>query len=371
MSTTLQDHAIDPRLAGGFDCDVHAMPAGMHELLPYFDGHWADAITERAIPLPELASYPPGAPFTTRADWRPARGNDAAAIGAQVLDRWGLSGAIVNCLAGVQLPYSEDLGAALATATNRWVAAKLLDHDPRLHASILVAAQNPLLAAQEIERCAADRRFVQVMLLAAGDAPLGRRQFWPIYEAATRHDLPIGIHAGSAFRFPVTAVGWPSYHYEDYAAQAQAFHGQLASLICEGIFEKFPTLRVVLIESGVTWLPAFLWRMDKLWKGVRPEIPWVSRSPSELVRSHVRLTIQPFDAPDDPDIVARIIDHLRSDELLLSASDWPHWQFDGDAVLPPHLPDALVRKIMVDNPLKTYPRLQRTPRPQHTGRTAP
>jgi predicted TIM-barrel fold metal-dependent hydrolase len=76
------------------------------------------------------------------------------------------------------------------------------------------------------------------------------------------------------------------------------------------------------------------------------------------VRQHVRLTIQPFDAPDDPAITEQMVDHLDSDDILLYASDFPHWQFDGDDALPRGLPESLKRKILVDNPLATYPRLR-------------
>jgi uncharacterized protein len=87
-------------------------------------------------------------------------------------------------------------------------------------------------------------------------------------------------------------------------------------------------------------------------------VPWVDRPPAEIVRDHVRLTIQPFDAPAEPDLVERMIDHLGSDAILLYASDFPHWQFDDDDALPPGLPDSLRRKILVDNPLATYGRMQ-------------
>jgi predicted TIM-barrel fold metal-dependent hydrolase len=43
--------------------------------------------------------------------------------------------------------------------------------------------------------------------------------------------------------------------------------------------------------------------------------------------------------------------------MLLYASDYPHWQPDGDAVMPPGFSSALQRKIAIDNPLATYPRL--------------
>ena len=50
----------------------------------------------------------------------------------------------------------------------------------------------------------------------------------------------------------------------------------------------------------MTWLPAHLWRLTKFWHGLRSEVPWVDRPPSEIVRDRVRLTVQPMDAPADP-----------------------------------------------------------------------
>jgi predicted TIM-barrel fold metal-dependent hydrolase len=53
----------------------------------------------------------------------------------------------------------------------------------------------------------------------------------------------------------------------------------LNSLVTEGVFNKFPRLKVVLMESGVTWLPAYFWRINKTWRGVRAETPWLDRPP--------------------------------------------------------------------------------------------
>jgi predicted TIM-barrel fold metal-dependent hydrolase len=195
------------------------------------------------------------------------------------------------------------------------------------------------------------------MLLASGERPLGNRGYWPIYEAAARHGLVIGIHAGSSYRHAPTPVGWPSFYTETYIAQASAFQSQLISLVCEGVFVRFPKLRVVLIESGITWLPAFLWRLTKFWRGLRMEVPWVDRAPDEMVRDHVRFTLQPFDAPPDVSTVNRVLDHLGSDDLILFSTDYPHWHFEGTDALPSGLSPLLARKMMVDNPFATYPRL--------------
>jgi predicted TIM-barrel fold metal-dependent hydrolase len=345
------------------DCDVHPAVPSLKALLPHFDDYWRNSIIERGIPGFETNSYPPRAPISVRQDWKGANGGGSAAtdvgqLTGQVLDRLGARTAILNCLYGAHLPYSEDMGVAVARAVNNYVAKEWLDRDPRLRASIVLPTQNIDYAVDEVERMAPDKRFVQIQLVTMQETPLGRRHWWPLFAAAVKHDLPIGIHPGSTYRQSMTSLGWPSYYVEDYVAYAQAFQSQLGSLICEGAFAKFPTLKIVLLESGVTWLPGFLWRISKFWRGVRSEVPWVDRPPGEIVRDHVRLTIQPFDAPDDPGIAERMADHLGSDDILLYASDFPHWQFDGDDALPRGLPESLKQKILIDNPLATYPRLR-------------
>ncbi len=343
------------------DCDIHPGVPNTAALLPYMNPYWQDQFVSRGVDGIELASYPPNAPLSCRPDWRsPGKkpGADLALLRAHALDAFGTRLAICNSLYGGQVAFSETMGAAACRAVNDWIAREWLDREPRLRASIVVSGQSPELAAEEIEHRAADHRFVQILLLASAEMLLGRRYYWPIYRAAERHDLPIGIHAGTMYRHPPTPNGWPTHYLHDYAANSNLFASQLQSLISEGIFGKFPSLRVVLMESGVTWLPAFMWRSDKTWRGVRGEVPWVKDPPSHIIRNHVRLTAQPIDAPADPAQLERVINQLGSDEMLLFSTDYPHWQFDGDAVLPPGFPKRLHQKIMLENPLATFPRLR-------------
>jgi hypothetical protein len=340
------------------DCDVHPSVPTIKELLPYFDAYWQEMIEVRGIDGFVSGAYPPNAPLTCRPDFRTETSEAALAkLRGNVLGKWGSELAICSSLYGVQLIHDDYLAAAFARAVNDWMVKEWLDREPRLRASIVVSPQNPELAVEEIERLAADKRFVQVLLLASGDMPLGKNFYWPIYAAAEKHGLAIGIHAGSAYRRAPTSAGWVTYFVEDYVAHSQSFQAQLASLISHGVFGKFPGLKVVLMESGFTWLPAFLWRFEKFWWGLRIEVPWVNRPPSDIVRDHVRLTLQPVDAPPEPAELERFMGHLRSDELLLYSSDYPHWQFDGDEAIPEGISATLRRKLTVDNPLATYPRL--------------
>ena len=92
---------------------------------------------------------------------------------------------------------------------------------------------------------------------------------------------------------------------------------------------------------------------------MRFEVPWVDRSPAEIVRAQVRLSVQPFDAPEgDAGAVERVLDHLRSDDMLLWSSDWPHWQFDGAEAVPPGFPASALPKLLRGNALATYTRLR-------------
>ena len=123
----------------------------------------------------------------------------------------------------------------------------------------------------------------------------------------------------------------PLIYIETYAAMAQVFATQLVSIIVEGVFDACPGVRVAFLESGFTWLPAHLWRMDKEWKNLRRLVPWVRRPPSDYVREHVRIG------------------------NLLPASDYPHWDADDPGVALPHvLPEELKHKIRFANAARLY-----------------
>jgi predicted TIM-barrel fold metal-dependent hydrolase len=352
---------------GAIDCDLHPAMPRAPDLLPYLNEYWRDQFVNRHIDKYSfvLTSYPPNSPLSGRPDWRAPSGlpgGDLDMLRRQALEPFGTRLAICNPLHGAVALFNEDMAAALCAAINDWVARELLDREPRLRASILVPPHNPELALNEIERVATDRRFVQVLLFAMGDMLLGRRLYWPIYAAAEKLGLTIGVHAGSTYRFAPTASGWPAHRVEDYVAQSTAFEGQLLSFLAEGVFQKFPALKIVLIESGFTWLPQLMWRTTKTWRGVRPEVPWIDRPPADIIRDHVHLTLQPVDAPaSDPRALARTLEHIGSDRMLLFSTDYPHWHFDGEDVLPEGLSDEAVRRIMVDNPLAAYPRLREAP----------
>ena len=98
-----------------------------------------------------------------------------------------------------------------------------------------------------------------------------------------------------------------------------------------------------------------MWRIDKEWKGLRHNTPWVKRLPSEYMREHIRLTTQPIDGPPEARYLRQIIEQMDSDEMLMFASDYPHWHYDTPAeALPVQLEADLLSKILFENARAWY-----------------
>ena len=173
-----------------------------------------------------------------------------------------------------------DFAAALSTATNDWQIAAWGEPEKRLRGCVVIPQEDPAAAVREIERRASDRRFVQINMPPRTAEPLGRRRYWPIYEAAAAAGLPIGLHISGVPGHPSTSAGWPSFYIQEHHANSQCLQSVVTSMILEGVFEQVPTLKVVIVEAGFGWAPSLSWRLDKHWARMRGEVPHVRRPPA-------------------------------------------------------------------------------------------
>lgn len=337
------------------DCDVHATVPSIDVLVPRLEPHWREVAVATQFRGPTDTAYPAGAATSLRPDLvalDPPAGSTLADVRTHVLDG-GVDRAIVTCTYALDAVKNPDAASALARAVNDWIAEDWLAHEPRLRGSIVVPALQPGLAADEVERVvAAHDGFVQVLVPVRSFVPLGNRMWWPLLEAVARHDLVLGLHFGGSAGNPPTSVGWPTTYLEEYVDAASAFQAQLMSLVCEGAFDRIPALRVACIEGGFAWVPSMLWRMDRLWRSLRREIPWVARAPSGYVRDHIRFTTRPFDAPTTRAAFDRLLAQIGSAELLMYASDYPHWHGDDDER--PLLDDGALAAVLGGNARAFY-----------------
>jgi hypothetical protein len=91
-----------------------------------------------------------------------------------------------------------------------------------------------------------------------------------------------------------TGSGWTPFCIVEHFAFSQAAQTAMVSMVFEGVFDAFPTLKVVLVEAGFAVMPAVAWRLDREWDHHRAEVPHLQRCPSECIRDDVWLTtVQP------------------------------------------------------------------------------
>ena len=251
------------------------------------------------------------------------------------------SSAILSPLEVLGWPTYGDEAGAFMTALNDWMVDEWLDADDRLYGAISIPVEDGPRAAAEIERAAADPRFVTVLMTmvtreASGIRSTGRstRRRRP---TVCRSRPTSGASAGRT-----SATGWPTYFVEQHAGYTQPYQAQIVSLVYSGVFDRFPGLQVVLEEGGIGWMPSLMWRLDRAWESMREHAPHLTRRPSETIREHFWFTTQPFDEPEKPAYLPQLLEQLGMDDRIMFASDYPHWDFDDPRrVLPKSLGNEL------------------------------
>jgi predicted TIM-barrel fold metal-dependent hydrolase len=340
------------------DADVHptmTLPALRERLSPLWREHF-DTYGGRVAGA--YAMFPRMRNGGFRVDARPQvgpPGSDIGLVQQQLLDEYGIDHAVLNPLQGqVWAGEAPDLAAALCRALNDWVAEEWLDRDARFLGSICPPFEHPELAVAEIERVAADERFVQVLLPTTPELPLGDRRYWPVLQAAADAGLPVALHTGGQEQH--RGAGWPSYYLEMHVWNGNTMAMQMLSMICSGVFEEIPGLRMVAVETGIAWAAALSWSMDDAWRMLREsDTTGLRRPPSEHLRESWWFTTQPIEEPEDPEHLAFAFDALGMADRIMFSSDYPHWDFDAPSqTLPPSIPREDKARIFADNACALY-----------------
>jgi predicted TIM-barrel fold metal-dependent hydrolase len=342
------------------DADVHNS-LGSTSLLPHLSAYWREVVKAKGVGVPGVLT---GSPIgVLRSDATPpdggAPGSDPKFLASHHLDRYGVSYAILTGggILGISLNPDVDWANAVSSAYNDALVEEWLEVDARYRGSILINHSDPEYSAREIDRVAKDKRFVQVLMASGSSRLFGQRFFHPIYEAAERNGLPVAIHPGtegSGTAYPATPAGHPTRYMEWHNILPTNFMAHINSLVCEGVFEKFPSLKFVAIEGGIAWLPHLMWRMDKNYKALRSTTPWLKKLPSEYIKEHVRLTTQPIEEPENPDHILQILEMMDAKNTVMFSSDYPHWDFDNPKMALPPLRGELKENIMWKNAATLY-----------------
>ncbi|MHB8647343.1 MAG: amidohydrolase family protein [Thermomicrobiales bacterium] len=362
--TIARERMRDPAKLRAIDVDVHPQISDWGAVAPFVPEGLRHRFTRRGgPPMARNGFKVVGDPFGD-VPRPPANGNnqphpaaDPVWVKEHYRDARGVDLAILTTnLTSLGVQPNADIAAAIARGVNDWLLETWVRPYDCFKGSILVAPQDPMQAVEEIDRLAGDPGMVQVLMGSASESPLGRRQYHPIYEACARHNLPLALHLGgegAGMSPPSTAVGHPSTYFEWYGAIPQNYMAHIVSMVTEGVFEKFPTLNIVLCEGGIFWLPHLMWRLDKNWKAQRSETPWVKEPPSAYILRHFFSTTYPLEMMDAAQI-GQVLEMVEAERTLLFSSNYPNWLYGDPFAMVAAIPAAIQRRVMVENALALY-----------------
>jgi predicted TIM-barrel fold metal-dependent hydrolase len=358
----VETHSAPTRLRI-IDCDVHPAMRSAQDLKSFLAQRWRDHLdtygSRLPIPFTGSSPYPKAAPALSRTDaWPPGGGppgSDLDFLRAQLLDAYDMDFGILHLLAPTGMDQrNQEFGAAICRAINEWTVETWTRPEPRLKGSIVVPGEDATAAVAEIEHWAGHPGFVQVAMTTHTIEPLGRRRYWPIYEAAAANGLPVGLHTSGFNGHAVTGTGWSSFYVEEHHEVAISQQALTTSLVCEGVFARLPSLKVVIVEAGFAWVPSLAWRLDQHWARMRDEVPHLTRPPSEYIRENMWFTTQPMDEPERPRDLRDVIGWIGWDRILF-ATDYPHWDFDDPLhAFKIRLTDTEKRMVFADNARQVY-----------------
>jgi len=219
----------------------------------------------------------------------------------------------------------EAITQAYVRAYNRWIVDFCADTQGRLVPVAQLSLGDPEAADRELRRAAQDGvRGVWVPPFQHTKRPLGHKDHHRVFAAAEELGLPFGIHP--SFEPKWAASGrfgeFTSSRYSFFlnVVAPDAVRHAFTSLFQFGVFEKFPELRVIVLESGASWIGYWLDRMDAVYGSpqgavVRQVLP---EKPSFYFRRQCWISADP-----DETTLAAIIPVVGEDRFFW-ASDFPH-----------------------------------------------
>jgi predicted TIM-barrel fold metal-dependent hydrolase len=253
-----------------------------------------------------------------------AKLTDADRVRSLVTDSKGIDAPILNLNTGIQKLPTDDLAVHLMQAYNDYFLDRFLT-DEDVYGLAEITTQKPEAAADEIERLADEPSIVGALIGNTGpERPLGDPRYDGIYRAAEANDLPVVFHplSGPHFRHDFTKQNQGmtnSLGVETLSglwSQTMTF----ASLIVQGVPEKFPDLDFVFLETGPAWAPYMMWRLNKEYSIQKPEAPLLTQSPEKYVRESFYFASDSMGDPNDPDQLRTMIDSVGSESLIFASN---------------------------------------------------
>jgi uncharacterized protein len=216
---------------------------------------------------------------------------------------------------------------AFCRTYNDWASAFTQAEPNRFKFWGLVPPHDARLAAGEARRCVQELGAVGVATIqGAINGHLWSDEFFdPLWAELDDLAVPFGLHISFSGQVKDDARGrYAGHRRGQFIANVMATggfyaHTAVVELIAGGVLERYPNLTPVIMESGASWLPWLLWRLDEKWETFAEDLDYtLELKPSEYFRRQCYAVVE-----CEEDVAKYVIDYMGDDHLLIS-TDYPH-----------------------------------------------
>ena len=239
----------------------------------------------------------------------------------RIMDESGVDMHLLSLtIPGVQM-FAADTAVAAATAANDYLASAVKRHPVRFAGLAAFAPQDPARSAKEMQRAISTLGLNGFIINShTNNQYLDDEKYWELFEAAEALDRPIYLHP----RSPSDGMAEPFRDYQlggsmwGYAIEAGT---HAVRLICSGVFDRFPKLRIVLGHMGEA-VPYWLWRLDFM-HARRSSLGMVKKlqlKPSDYFKRNFAVTTSGVESHD---VLRYVLDVLDPGNVMW-AIDYPY-----------------------------------------------
>jgi predicted TIM-barrel fold metal-dependent hydrolase len=244
------------------------------------------------------------------------------------MDRDGVDATVMYGPIVPLLIKDPDLRKVCYRAYNDWLAEFCATAPERLVGAGLIPIDDPKTAADEVRYLRQIGLRTGMFLAARVETPLWEEVWEPLWEAGAETGIPIGFHLGGGLR--TVAFSGPKANNAGnmgvrVACSTLQMDEPIAAVIFSGALERHPTLKVVLAETGIGWLPYMLERLDDTYrKFLDAEEYWRAHGGLQLTMAPTAYWRRQVWATFQTDLAGlRLIDSIGADRVMW-ASDYPH-----------------------------------------------
>jgi predicted TIM-barrel fold metal-dependent hydrolase len=289
-----------------------------------------------------------------------ARGYDAVSQ-LQAMDQEGIDAAVLYPTAALYIPLGMNdvdprLSAAVCRAYNNWLHDFCLQDPKRLKVAAMLPVHDVAEAALEARRAVAELGAIAAYMRP--NFVNGRlwhdRYFDPLWALFQEMNVPVGFHEGTGSdSFQDGAEFGENRLMRHACSHPIGMMKAMLSLICGGVFERFPRLRVGFLEANTGWVPFWLARMERDLQLYREwDAPFLKMRPREYFERNCWVGCE-----GEEKELSFVVQEIGDANIVFS-TDYPHHDSEF-----PHsvreflklpIPETSKRKILWDNCARFY-----------------